>query len=172
MPESRLILEADDESATAAVGAALAATAPPAGVVVTLAGELGAGKTTLARSLLRALGVTGTVRSPTYTLLEPYRVAGRELLHLDLYRIGGADELAALGYRELVLGDALVLVEWPERAAGALGPVDLALRLEYSGEGRRLTLEAATARGEDWLARFVARLPQSGPCCNPGQSGS
>jgi len=172
MPEPGLILEAADEAATAAVGAALAATAPPAGAVVTLAGELGAGKTTLARSLLRALGVTGTVRSPTYTLLEPYRVAGRELLHLDLYRLGGADELAALGYRELASADALILVEWPERAAGALGPVDLALRLEYWGEGRRLALHAATARGEDWLARFAARLPQSARRSQPGQSES
>jgi tRNA threonylcarbamoyladenosine biosynthesis protein TsaE len=172
MPESRLILEASDESATAAVGTALAATAPSAGAVVTLAGELGAGKTTLARSLLRALGVTGTVRSPTYTLLEPYRVAGRELLHLDLYRLGGADELAALGYRELASGDALLLVEWPERAAGALGPVDLALRLEYWGAGRRLLLEAGSALGADWLARLASRLPQPAGRGDPGQSES
>ena len=138
-----------DESATRALGERLATSAPRA-VVVYLHGDLGAGKSTLARAWLRALGVTGTVRSPTYTLVERYRLAsGSEALHLDLYRIGNAGELEFLGLDE---ADAAVwLVEWPERGAGALPPADLHVRLAFDGEGRVAVLEAGTPAGRSWL---------------------
>jgi len=138
-----------DEAATSALGAALAGTAPR-GAVVYLHGDLGAGKSTLARAWLRALGVAGTVRSPTYTLVERYRLAdGGEALHLDLYRIGSAGELEFLGLDEA--DAALWLVEWPDRGAGALPPADLHLRLEIEGAGRGARLEAGTPAGRDWL---------------------
>ena len=148
-------LRLPDEGATRALGARLAASAP-ATAVVYLHGELGAGKSTLARAWLRALGVTGTVRSPTYTLVERYRLgSGQEALHLDLYRIGEAGELEFLGLDEA--DRALWLVEWPERGAGALPPADLHLRLEFDGEGRAAALEAGTPAGRRWLEGLEGR---------------
>ncbi len=141
-----------DEAATGALGAALAATAPR-GAVVYLHGDLGAGKSTLARAWLRALGVTGTVRSPTYTLVERYPLAdGAEALHLDLYRIGAPGELEFLGLDEADAG--LWLVEWPDRGAGALPAADLHVRLAVSGAGRRATLEPGSPAGAEWLRRL------------------
>lgn len=144
-----------DEEASRTLALALAASAP-APAVVYLHGDLGSGKSTLARAWLRALGVTGTVRSPTYTLVERYRLAGEaEALHLDLYRIGGAAELEYLGLDEAAA--ALWLVEWPERGAGGLPPADLHVHLAVSGGGRAVRLEAASQRGYHWLQR----LPQA-----------
>jgi len=158
--ESGLILEAPRESDTQATGEALARSLPEdaAGLLLTLEGELGTGKTTLTRALLRELGATGPVRSPTYTLVEPYELAGGPVLHFDLYRLSGPDELDALGYREARDASRLAIVEWPERAGRALGPVDLACRLEYAGQGRRLSLIPGTAAGGRWLGR-LARDP-------------
>ncbi|MCC7632957.1 tRNA (adenosine(37)-N6)-threonylcarbamoyltransferase complex ATPase subunit type 1 TsaE [Stenotrophomonas rhizophila] len=138
------------------LGQWLAATRPPQ-AVMQLRGDLGAGKSTLARALLRALGVQGAIRSPTYTLVERYPLAdGQEAWHLDLYRIGQAEELDFLGLDE---GTAsLWLVEWPERGAGALPPSDLIVALEIEGQGRRVRLTAASDAGREWLAR----LPQGG----------
>lgn len=138
-----------DEVATVALAGELARTAP-ARAVVYLQGDLGAGKSTLARAWLRALGVTGTVRSPTYTLVERYPLAaGGEALHLDLYRIGDAGELEFLGLDD---GDAaLWLVEWPERGAGGLPAADLRVRLAVAGNGREATLESAGEAGRAWL---------------------
>ena len=158
-------LHLPDAHATDVLGHALAATRPqPA--VVHLHGDLGAGKSTLARALLRALGVTGTVRSPTYTLVERYPVPGGEAWHLDLYRIGGAGELDFLGLD----GDeaSLWLVEWPERGAGALPPADLRVWLQQQGPGRRAELEADSAAGQAWLAAVqetgrLRALPAGGP---------
>jgi tRNA threonylcarbamoyladenosine biosynthesis protein TsaE len=135
-----------------ALAGELARTAPP-GAVVYLHGNLGAGKSTLARAWLRAIGVEGTVRSPTYTLVERYPLAGGgEALHLDLYRIGAPGELEFLGLDEA--GAALWLVEWPERGTGALPPADLHVRLEPDGAGRRARLEPGTPAGAAWLARL------------------
>lgn len=127
-----------DEHATAAAGAALATAVKGRAGVIALSGELGAGKTTFVRGLLRALGHGGAVRSPTYTLVEPYEIDGQRVLHLDLYRLAGAADLAALGLRDEIDGATLLLVEWPERAAGALPAPDLALRFEHLPEGRLL----------------------------------
>lgn len=142
-----------DAEATAALGARLAASRP-ARAVVHLRGELGAGKSTLARALLRALGVTGTIRSPTYTLIERYAVAGGEAAHLDLYRLGDVGELDFLGLDELQDAAALWLVEWPERGAGALRGPDLVIDLAIDGAGRRAVLHAAGDVGRDWLMRL------------------
>jgi tRNA threonylcarbamoyladenosine biosynthesis protein TsaE len=141
-----------DPAATEALAAALAASQPPRAVVY-LEGDLGAGKSSLARAWLRALGVRGAIKSPTYTLVERYPLPGGEAAHLDLYRLAGAAELDFLGLDELAADAALWLVEWPDRGQGGLPPPDLRLRLAVDGAGRRARLEAASPAGEAWLAR-------------------
>jgi tRNA threonylcarbamoyladenosine biosynthesis protein TsaE len=140
-----------DEAATRAAGAALAAALAAAadeGAFVTLAGDLGAGKTTLVRGLLDAIGVAGPVRSPTYTLVESYRVGDRTVHHLDWYRLAGEDDLEGLGFRELLGTRQWVLAEWPERAPAVAGEADLAVRLEYAdGGGRTLRIAARSPAG-------------------------
>ena len=148
-----------DAAATDALGAALAATRP-ARAVLHLHGDLGAGKSTLARALLRALGVSGAIRSPTYTLVERYPLgAGGEAWHLDLYRIGDGAELEFLGLD----GDeaTLWLVEWPERGAGFLPPPDVRVDLEIAGAGRRAGFAAGSPAGAEWLERLRV-LPPDG----------
>jgi tRNA threonylcarbamoyladenosine biosynthesis protein TsaE len=131
---------------TAALGAAVAgALRARQGLVVYLEGPLGAGKTTLARGLLRELGVTGAIRSPTYTLLEPYDIGGRALIHLDLYRLRGADELEPLGLRDYGPDSCWWLVEWPERGAPRLPPADLSVELSLDPRGRRYRLGGPAA---------------------------
>ncbi len=125
-----------DPAATEALGERLAAVLPPA-ALVHLQGPLGAGKTCLVRGLLRALGHQGAVRSPTYTLVEPYEVAGLRLLHLDLYRLAHPEELEFLGLRDWLGEPHVLLVEWPERGAGVLPAADLEIRLGPSGPGRQ-----------------------------------
>ena len=118
-----------------------------------LHGDLGAGKSTLARVLLRALGVAGAIRSPTYTLVERYPVEGGEAWHLDLYRIGDAGELEFLGLDE---GAAVLwLVEWPERGGAALPRADLQVDLSVEGNGRAARLVAASPQGQQWLERVA-----------------
>src|SRR3546814_5360074 len=124
------------------LGRALATTRP-ARAVVYLHGDLGAGKSTLARAWLRALGVEGPIRSPTYTLVERYPVPGGEALHLDLYRIGGAGELEFLGLDDADV--ALWLVEWPERGTGGLPAADLRVDLSMEGAGRAVRSEEHTS---------------------------
>ena len=143
-----------DADATAALAATLAATRP-AHAVVWLEGGLGAGKSTLARAMLRTLGVTGAVRSPTYTLVERYPVPGGEAAHLDLYRLGEASELDFLGLDALAAEATLWLVEWPERGRGGLPAPDLRISLVVDGSGRRATLEPASDAGERWLAKTL-----------------
>jgi tRNA threonylcarbamoyladenosine biosynthesis protein TsaE len=154
-----LKLSLADEAATRAAGAALAAAlraGAPGGAFVTLAGDLGAGKTTLVRGLLDALGVTGPVRSPTYTLVETYRVQGRSVHHLDWYRLAGDDDLDGLGFRELLGGGQWVLAEWPERAPDTAAEADLDIRLEYAAEGGRvLRVAARTDVGRAVLANLM-----------------
>ncbi len=143
-------LHLQDAAATDALGQRLAAQRP-AHAVVHLYGDLGAGKSTLARALLRTLGVTGTIRSPTYTLVERYPlVDGSEAWHLDLYRIGDPGELDFLGLDEGAA--SLWLVEWPQRAGAALPPADLRIDLAIDGHGRSAQLSACSQAGKAWLA--------------------
>jgi len=143
-----------DDAQTDRLGRALAESCPPR-AVVHLQGDLGAGKSTLARALLRALGVEGTIRSPTYTLVERYPLAsGGEAWHMDLYRIGDPGELEFLG---LDADEAtLWLVEWPERGTGALPPGDLRIELAVEGAGRRAELVGVSDVGRGWLERLAA----------------
>ena len=161
-------LDLADEAATRALGAALAVTLEGGGVVL-LHGDLGAGKTTLARGFLRALGYQGAVRSPTYTLLEPYTVAVGTVYHLDLYRLADPEELDYLGLRDLDEPGAIFLVEWPERGRGALPPADLEAHLEHAGDGRRARLEALGPRGKAWLERLEAFQPDESRVSNRHQ---
>ena len=142
-----------NETRTDRLGRALAATRPPR-AVVHLQGDLGAGKSTLARALLRALGVEGAIRSPTYTLVERYPLAaGGEAWHMDLYRIGDPGELEFLG---LDTDDAtLWLVEWPERGGQSLPVPDLRVALALDGPGRRARLTALSEAGRGWLERLA-----------------
>ena len=146
-----------DAAATEALGAALAASfvaAPQRAVIVLLRGDLGAGKTTLARGLLRALGVSGSVRSPTFARLEPHETAQARVVHLDLYRLTAATDLEQLGLADYDEGGTLWLVEWPERAASALPPADLELRLVAAAHSHQIDLLPRSECGRDWLARL------------------
>jgi len=115
------------------------------GWVVHLRGDLGTGKTTLVRGILRGLGHMGAVKSPSYTLIEPYEPGDRPVFHLDLYRLGDPEELEYLGLRDLLGADSLLLVEWPERAGQALPPADLEVEIAYAGTGRDLDLRGPKA---------------------------
>lgn len=115
------------------------------GLVLYLEGPLGAGKTTLTRGLLRALGVQGSIRSPTYTLLEPYEIQSRSLLHMDLYRLNDPRELEQLGLRDYSPSQCWWLVEWPERGAGLLPPPDLRIVLSHEPDGRRAVCSGVLA---------------------------
>ena len=142
-----------DAEAMVAFGGRLAGACNGHGVIY-LEGELGAGKTTMVRGLLRALGYPGHVKSPTYTLIEPYELAQATIYHLDLYRLVSPEELEWLGFRDLTGADVLLLVEWPEHAAGELPVPDLTVSLAFSGEGRELGLTAHTPQGRQMADHF------------------
>jgi tRNA threonylcarbamoyladenosine biosynthesis protein TsaE len=144
-------IDLPDEAATVALAQRLAPALRGGGVLY-LHGELGAGKTTFARALLRALGAGERIKSPTYSLLERYRAGGLDAFHLDLYRIAAPDEHEYLGLDELRDPRAIVLVEWPERGAGALPAADLELVLEHAGTGRKARLGASSPRARGWPA--------------------
>lgn len=148
----------DDDSATAALGAALARALLP-GLAIHLHGDLGAGKTALTRALLHAAGHVGTVKSPTYTLSEPYTITlgGRtvQVIHFDLYRMGSPEEFLDAGFREEFNGDNICIVEWPEKAAPVLPPPDLLVRLNVAGTGRDVELQALSDLGLLCLDRFT-----------------
>jgi tRNA threonylcarbamoyladenosine biosynthesis protein TsaE len=146
-----LDLKLPDPAATEALGAALASGAG-AGRVIHLRGDLGAGKTTLVRGLLRALGHPGRVKSPTYTLVEPYELSSLHFYHFDFYRLKNQEEWEQAGFREYFSGEALCAVEWPERAHGLLAPPDLDIELRFEGERRRARLSAHSEAGEAWLS--------------------
>ena len=144
----------DNQAATEAFGGQLSM-ACEAGLLVFLHGHLGAGKTTLVRGFLRALGHSGPVKSPTYTLVEPYTTAQRNIYHLDLYRLADAEELEWIGVRDLFEDENICLVEWPEQGAGFLPEPDLHIYLAAEGEGRGLRVEAVSPRGRQVLTNLV-----------------
>jgi tRNA threonylcarbamoyladenosine biosynthesis protein TsaE len=146
-----------DSGATEALGAALARAfaAPSRGAVVHLRGELGSGKTTCARSLLHALGVTATVRSPTYTLVDTYSTPALDLVHVDLYRLRSSAEVEELGLRDLAGPHSLMLIEWAEQGGSAVPPADLEVQLRYAGESRVASLCAGSESGLRWLEKLA-----------------
>jgi tRNA threonylcarbamoyladenosine biosynthesis protein TsaE len=148
------------EEATLALGAALATGALP-GRVLFLSGDLGAGKTTLVRGLLRALGWTGRVKSPTYALVETYAVSRLDLYHFDFYRFKDREEWVNSGFREHFNPASLCIVEWPERAGELLPPPDLHLTLEVSDPGRRAGFAVHSDSGRAWRQSAVASLLSS-----------
>jgi len=126
-----------------------------AGGRVHLKGELGAGKTHLVRALLRACGVTGRIKSPSYALLESYKVSNLYFYHLDFYRFSDPREWIDAGFRDLLQKQAVVLIEWPEQAGALLSPPDLEISLEYAGAGRLARLTAYSNKGKSWLTSLV-----------------
>ncbi|MCD6061043.1 MAG: tRNA threonylcarbamoyladenosine biosynthesis protein TsaE, partial [Moraxellaceae bacterium] len=143
---STLQLQAADADAQEALGRRLAAALQGCGVVY-LQGELGAGKTTLTRGVLRGYGHEGAVKSPTYTLVEPYELPRATIFHFDLYRLTDPEELELMGIREYFRPDALVLVEWPERGQPLLPPADVVITIRANDNGRELMLAAQNEYG-------------------------
>ncbi|SBS30149.1 tRNA threonylcarbamoyladenosine biosynthesis protein TsaE [Marinomonas spartinae] len=138
------------EEAMVALGQSLAASFKK-GAVVYLEGDLGMGKTTLVRGLLQGLGYVGPVKSPTYTLVEPYEVAGLEVFHFDLYRLGDPEELEYMGIRDYFATDSLSLIEWAELGVGVLPKADIVVRLGLIRQGRSVEIKANSAHGEALL---------------------
>lgn len=144
-----------DSTATKALAEQLCRLMPAdtSGWTVLLEGELGAGKSTLARALITAFGHDGPVPSPTYTLVEPYQVSGRVIYHIDLYRISNEEELTYLGWSEL--DDGLRLVEWPDRAPGLAAHADLRILLAYQESGREADIKGLSRRGAGLVAGLI-----------------
>jgi len=151
MPQLTRFLPSETE--TLALGSALAAALEP-GVVIFLSGELGAGKTTLARGVLRGLGHAGRVKSPSFALVEPYTLSKLYLYHFDFYRFTDPRELGDAGFREYFNPESVCLVEWPENAAGWLPAADLRITLRVRGTGRQLEIDADTEAGRRCLKRM------------------
>ena len=123
------------------------------GFLLLLQGELGAGKSTLARAMLQKMGIDGPIPSPTYTLVEPYEVSDGVVYHIDLYRLSGMEELDYLGWDDL--RDGLILLEWPERVPQLQQQADLLIKLDYDGEGRLATLQDLSDRGRELTELYV-----------------
>lgn len=150
-----------NEGATEELGARFAVIT--GGLIIALRGTLGAGKTTLVRGFLRARGYFGSVKSPTFTLIEPYELPGGAIYHFDLYRLTDPEELELIGVRDYLFSEAICLVEWPERAAGTLN-FDLAVALDYHPLGRAATISVLSPRGQDFWTKIACQaLPHSWP---------
>lgn len=156
-PEQTFQCHLADEAATLGLGRQLAPAIVP-GMTIFLEGDLGAGKTTLTRGILRGLGFMERVKSPTYTLVEPYVVSNLYFHHFDLYRFADASEWEEAGFREMFNAQSVCLVEWPEKAAELLPEPDWRIRLEPSDAGRQLTLIASTQMGITCLSRLKAMI--------------
>lgn len=145
-----IIIDLPDEAASMAWAQVCARTLN-APFVLSFSGEIGAGKTTIIRALLRDLGVTGPIKSPTFSLVESYDIPQGLLHHFDLYRIHEISELEAMGFRDYFTVDAICCIEWPERVPQGFIPADVTCTLVLKGEGRTAVLQAATDRGAQWL---------------------
>ena len=144
-----------DEATMESLGARLGAACEP-GLIVFLQGDLGMGKTTFCRGFIQSLGHAGAVKSPTYTLVEPYHLGNLQVFHFDLYRLGDPEELEFMGIRDYFGDLSVCLVEWPERGLGALPPGDIVITIGREGQGRRLAYVAATEQGRRVLATMLA----------------
>jgi tRNA threonylcarbamoyladenosine biosynthesis protein TsaE len=138
-----------------------------AGLHVALSGDLGAGKTALVRAMLRALGVKGPVKSPTFALLEPYTVSSLDFYHFDFYRLKGPDEFGSTGFRELFGPGSISAVEWPENAGPRLPTADISIALTVDGDGRRATINTASELGAACLRYAMAIMQGSGGDSSP-----
>lgn len=150
-------VQLDNEEAQVAFGEALGHALQGRGLIY-LEGELGAGKTTLTRGILRAYGHQGAVKSPTYTLVEPYELGSQRVYHLDLYRLSDPEELEFIGGRDVLADDALCIVEWPSRGEGWLPTPDLRLFLKVAAQGRLVSLTADSDQGRHMLARLQSKV--------------
>jgi len=156
--DSALEMHLPDEAATSGLGARLARVIVP-GLSLHLHGELGSGKTTLVRGLLRGLGYQGRVKSPTYALVELYTVSRLNLYHFDFYRFQDPKEWRDAGFKEYFNEASVCLVEWPEKAAGLLPAADLEIALEFAGSGRDLSIRAGSESGKACLHRLMQMPP-------------
>lgn len=152
-----------DENATIAVGESLAKVVlaqneqndkAQSALIVYLNGDLGAGKTTLTRGFVRGMGHKGNVKSPTYTLVEPYELPPWQVYHFDLYRLGDAEELEYMGIRDYFAENCCCFIEWPEKGEGILAKADIVIELDYQDEQRTIKLEAFSVRGEAVLKHY------------------
>lgn len=151
---SEVTLYVADEQAMTKLGARIARTTAGHGLIF-LEGDLGAGKTTLSRGIIRGLGHVGAVKSPTFTLVEPYEIGDIRAFHFDLYRLVDPEELEFLGIRDYFEDDALCLIEWPQKGAGFLPKPDLTITIGAQNGGRSLILTPQGSRGESWCAALA-----------------
>jgi len=166
-PLCSLTFSLPDEAATDALARQFAplvtgASGLPPGGRFHLKGDLGAGKTAFTRALLRECGIKGRIKSPSYALLESYKVSNLYFYHFDFYRFSDSREWLDAGFRDLMRDDAVVLIEWPERAEEVLPPPDMQISLDYADPGRQVTLTAYSARGQTWLHAIAP--PTATPC--------
>ena len=164
------VIHVGDEEGMIEWGRQLALQMMP-GVSLYLSGELGAGKTTLTRGIARGLGHAGAVKSPTYTLVEPYLDLDKPLYHFDLYRLGDPEELEFMGIRDYFDSAALLVLEWPERGGAFLPVPDLEISIEVDGGARRLHITANTAAGQECLTRLPAPIAEHATENDPDGAG-
>jgi len=150
---TNLSFHLDDENATIALAQRLAAQLKT-GMVIYLHGDLGAGKTTLVRGVLNALGCSGRVKSPTYTLVEPYHASGLDLRHFDLYRLHDEEEWEAAGFRDEFDGHNIFFIEWPKKALSFIPQADVEISFEIRNQGRNVVIHANTEMGRQCLEQL------------------
>ena len=148
-----MLVTLKDEAETVNFGAKVAS-AIQGGEIIYLSGQLGAGKTTFVRGFLNALGHSGNVKSPTYTLIEPYHIDDVSIYHFDLYRINDPEELEAMGIRDYCDGESICLYEWPERGKGVAPEADIIFSLKHADSGREVKVESKSAKGEHILSHI------------------